>query len=209
MHDEVRATAPHAIQRLYSGTIPCHQMVYPCLKRAYLRGSSLCHLQIVDQVINFRDFYDLLELKYLSSLYIDWHEDAVNSPSWFPDMLAKEEWKKVAQKLVSLEVVVPAIYYNAHYDLPTKDAELLLTSCIQLTCLTLKGAGILEHIDLSIVLANGQCLKSCVLKYCMAKVGSNANYPTSMGLQSLTIVGEKSCALTTFQKLLLKKCLSW
>ena len=90
LHDEVRATAPHAIQRLYSVSIPCHQMVYPCLKRAYLRGSSLCHLQIVDQVINFRDFRDLLELKYLSSLYIDWHDDAVNSPSWFPDMLAKE-----------------------------------------------------------------------------------------------------------------------
>ena len=90
LHDEVRATAPHAIQRLYSVSIPCHQMVYPCLKRAYLRGSSLCHLQIVDQVINFSDVCDLLELKYLSSLYIDWHDDAVNSPSWFPDMLAKE-----------------------------------------------------------------------------------------------------------------------
>ena len=104
----------------YSVSIPCHQMVYPCLKRADLRGSSLCHLQIVDQVINFCDVCDLLELKYLSSLYIDWHDDAVKAPSWFPDMLAKEEWKKVAQKLVSLEVVVPAIYYNAHYDLPTR-----------------------------------------------------------------------------------------
>ena len=62
-----------------------------------------------------------------------------------------EDWKKVAQKLVSLEVVVPAIYYNANYDLPTKDAKLLLTSCVQLTCLTFKGAGILEHIDLSTI----------------------------------------------------------
>ena len=66
-------------------------------------------------------------------------------------LLVKEDWKKVAQKLVSLEVVVPAIYYNANYDLPTKDAKLLLTSCVQLTCLTLKGAGILEHIDLSTI----------------------------------------------------------
>ena len=121
-------------------------------------------------------------------------------------MLAKEDWKKVAQKLVSLEVVVPAIYYNAHYDLPTKDAELLLTSCVQLTCLTLRGAGILEHIDLSIVLANGQCLKSCVLKYCMAKVGSNANYPTSMGLQSLTIVGGEVLCIDDLPKIVAEKC---
>ena len=92
-------------------------------------------------------------------------------------MLAKEDWKKVAQKLVSLEVVVPAIYYNANYDLPTKDAELLLTYCVQLTCLTLKGAGILEHIDLSTILANGKCLKSCVLNYCMAIVGSMKTTP--------------------------------
>ena len=166
---------------------------------------AACHLQIVDQVINFRDVCDLLELKYLSSLYIDWHDDAVNSPSWFPDMLAKEEWKKVAQKLVSLEVVVPAIYYNAHYDLPTKDAELLLTYCVQLTCLTLKGAGILEHIDLSTILANGKCLKSCVLKYCMAKVGSNENYPTSMGLQSLTIVGGEVLCIDDLPKIVVEK----
>ena len=44
LHDEVRATAPHAIQHLYYNLIPSHQMVYPCLKRADLRGSSLCHL---------------------------------------------------------------------------------------------------------------------------------------------------------------------
>ena len=177
-------------------------MVYPCLKRADLRGSSLCHLQIVDQVIDFRD---LLELKHLSSLYIDWHDDAVNLPSWFPDMLVKEDWKKVAQKLVSLEVVVPSFYYNANYDLPTKDAELLLTSCPQLTCLTLKGAGIHEHIDLSTILANGKCLKSCVLKYCMAKVGSNENYPTSMGLQSLTIVGGEVLCIDDLPKIVAKK----
>ena len=84
-------------------------------------------------------------------------------------------------------MVVPAIYYNANYDLPIKDAELLLTSCVQLTCLTLKGAGILEYIDLSTILANGKCLKSCVLKYCMAKVGSNENYPTSVSYTHLTL----------------------
>ena len=120
-------------------------------------------------------------------------------------MLATDEWQRVAQKLINLEVVVPAVYFPGHYDLPTNDVKHLLTSCVQLTCLTLKGAGILEPIDISTILASGKCLKSCVLKYCMATVGSYENYPTSLGLQSLTIVGGEVFNIEDMPKIVAEK----
>ena len=93
--------------------------------------AASCHLQIVDQVIDFRD---LLELKYLSSLYIDWHDDAVNLPSWFPDMLVKEDWKKVAQKLVSLEAQLGFKTNNDHLKGVVKRCT---CACIQ-SCLLIR-----------------------------------------------------------------------
>ena len=62
----------------------------------------------------------------MSSLYIDWHDDAVNLPSWFPDMLVKEDWKKVAQKLVSLEAQLGFKTNNDHLKVSITLLTLLL-----------------------------------------------------------------------------------
>ena len=164
------------------------------------------YLQIVDQAV--KSEY-LINLRRLSSIYIDWQEELAGAPwsfyhkEWFTKMLDDPQWPTVAERLSSLEVVFPSTYMADAYALPVQDCVRLLDSAKNLTRLRLKGAGIYgEYLNLNTVIKHAVNLKSLELERCDANIDPLPWNFKNPNLQSFSFAGGKVTRMALFVSLI-------
>jgi len=165
--------------------------------------TGLTEMRVVDKLL--KPHYILESAPLVDKLHIDWQEELCLQPfhrypaTWFTEMLKKQTWAVLAERLTSLHITFPAAHSPNSYGLPLDDYTRLMQHLSNLTVLELVGAGMEGPLPLIPTLKYCPQLRELLLEKTPIHVPDNYDVvdPTyvSASLKKFYFLGEMSSLL--------------